>query len=215
MEHMGYELTADLSRQAYERDKAELLNAFDPRYVTITEERTPTGCLGQFRITVKARSYTLSSEDDVNPKPVNQLSFRLKVFDNYPAISPKIWFEPGCRLAHVNTYRSGTMCTDKWGKYSSLVSITEKTIRAVIYDESVTRYDSMACTAVKDWQQSLAAKGSFPTLSPDLILKPREAAGVQAPPPLPVRKAVSQVVPSPSLPPRPTVQTPPPLPRRG
>ena len=49
MEHLGYELTSELSKEAFDRDKAEMLEAFNPRYVTIDQERTPAGCLGLFK----------------------------------------------------------------------------------------------------------------------------------------------------------------------
>lgn len=191
MEQLGYALTPELSQEAFDRDKEELLNAFNSRYVVIDEERTPEGCLGLFRVTVKAKSWIVTSEADVSPKPVTKQVFYIKVYENYPAIAPKVYFAPNCRLAHVNTYRNGTQCIDKWGRYSSLLSVAEKTIRACIYDENVTKYDSKACGALEDWQKNMAAKKAFPTVDPpDLILRSnagREPAPT-LPPPLPGMK---------------------------
>jgi len=188
MEHLGYALTRELSREAFERDKAELMNGFNPRYVVIEQEKTPTDCLGLFRVTVKARSWIVTSETDVSPKQVDKQVFYIKVYENYPAIAPKVYFAPNCRLAHVNTFRNGTQCIDKWGQYSSLLSVAEKTIRACIYDENVTKYDSKACGSLEVWQKNMAAKKAFPTIDPpDLILRSnagREPAPA-LPPPLP------------------------------
>ena len=209
MDHLGYQLTPELSKEAYERDKAELLEAFNLRYVTITEERTPAGCLGLLKITVNSKSYILTCEEDIDPKSVDKPYFFMKVFDGYPAIAPKVYFPPNRRLAHVNTYRNGTQCIDKWGKYSSLKSVAEKTIRAIIYDENVTKYNSMACSSVETWQKSMAAKKAFPLLTPpDLILKIDATpipptVGPITPPPLPGRRPTVEPKRSPLPPPLP------------
>lgn len=208
MEHLGYELTADLSREAFERDKTEMMEAFSPKYVTIRQEPAPAGCMGLFKVTVHCKSFILTGERDTTPRPVDELAFRVMVYDSYPAIAPKLYFEPGRRLAHVNTYRSGTECIDKWGKYSSLKNVVEKTIRAIVFDENVTRYESMACSSIKEWQQEMAKKKVFPTLNPpDLILKANAAsakhAGPVLPPPLPGKYAAPRPVRSPLPPPLP------------
>ena len=209
MEHLGYELTPALSQEAFDRDKVEMLEAFNPRYVTIQEERAPAGSLGLFRVTVHARSYILTCEEDTAPKPVDKLVFHVKVFDNYPAIAPKLYFAPNCRLAHVNTFRNGGQCIDKWGKYSSLKNVVEKTIRAIIYDENVTKYNSMACSSIEGWQKEMAAKKAFPMLNPpDLILRENSAAeespaSVPLPPPLPGRRPANEPERSPLPPPLP------------
>lgn len=209
MEYLGYELTAELSMEAFNRDKVELLNAFNPHYVTIEQERTPLGCMALFKVTVHAKSYMLISEEDTSPKEVGKLAFYVKVFDNYPAIAPELYFAPNCRLAHVNTFRSGTQCIDKWGKYSSLKNVVEKTIRAVIYDENVTKYNSKACSAIEDWQKGMVAKKVFPTITPpDLILNnntspKKSSVAVQSPPPLPGRMLPTATTRTPLPPPLP------------
>ena len=209
MEHLGYELTSELSKEAFDRDKAEMLETFNPRYVTIDQERTPAGCLGLFKVTVHVKSYILTCEEDTSPKPVDKLIFYVKVFDNYPAIAPKLYFAPNCRLAHVNTYRNGTQCIDKWGKYSSLKNAVEKTVRAIIYDENVTKYNSKACGSIEDWQKGMAAKKAFPMLNPpDLILRESNAVEVpsvtiQLPPPLPGRRPTTEPKRTPLPPPLP------------
>ena len=209
MEHLGYELTPELAREAFRRDKEEMLEGFNPKYVTIQQEPTPAGCLGLFKVTVLVKSFILNCEQDTSPKPVSKLAFYVKVFDNYPAIAPKLYFAANCRLAHVNTYRNGTQCIDRWGKYSSLKNVVEKTIRAVIYDENVTKYNSMACSSIEDWQKSMAAKKVFPMLNPpDLILRANAAmeaaSGAPAlPPPLPGRRPASHPRQTPLPPPLP------------
>lgn len=209
MEYLGYELTPALAKEAFERDKAEMLEAFNLKYVTIQPERTPAGCLGLFKVTVHVKSYILTCEEDLTPKPANKLVFYVKVFDNYPAIAPKLYFAPNCRLAHVNTYRNGTQCIDKWGKYSSLKNVVEKTIRAVIYDENVTKYNSKACAALEDWQKGMAAKKVFPMLNPpDLILRANAVSELKSdtpplPPPLPGKRPSTQPKRTPLPPPLP------------
>lgn len=211
MDHLGYPLTHELSMEAYKRDKAELLDAFSPQYVTISEERTPPGCLGLLKITVNSKGYILTSEEDTAPKLVDKPYFFMKVFDGYPAIAPRVYFLPNRRLAHVNTYRNGTQCIDKWGYYSSLKSAAEKTIRAIIYDENVTKYNSPACSSVGDWQKIMTDKKVFPLINPpDLILKAETGLvpsmfGPAVPPPLPGRR--------PDVEPK-RAPLPPPLPRR-
>ena len=209
MEHLGYQVTQELSQEAYERDKAELLAAFNPRYVCITEEQTPAGCLGLLKVTVNTKSYILTCADDTDPKPVDKPYFYIKVFNDYPAIAPKVFFPPNRRLAHVNTFRNGTQCIDEWKRYSSLKSIAEKTIRAIIYDENVTKYNDMACSSVQAWQKSMAAKKAFPMLQPpDLILNTKTAsvstvAKPTTPPPLPGRPPAVALTRAPSPPPLP------------
>ena len=209
MEHLGYPLTPELSKEAYERDKAELLDAFNPRYVTITEERAPAGCLGLMKVTVHSKSYILTCETDTDPKPVEQLSFHIKVFNDYPAIAPKVYYAPNRRLAHVNTYRNGTQCTDLWKRYSSLKNVAEKTIRAIVFDENVTKYNSPACSSISEWQKAMAAKKAFPLLNPpDLILKtePKRIppmTGPSTPPPLPGRRPAVEPKRAPFPPPLP------------
>ena len=209
MEHLGYELTSALSKEAFVRDKTEMLEAFNPRYVTIEEERPPVGCLGLFKVTVRVKSYILTSAEDTSPKPVEKLSFHVKVFDNYPAIAPKLYYAPNCRLAHVNTYRNGSQCIDLWGKYSSLKNVVEKTIRAIIYDENVTKYHSPACSSIEAWQKGMAAKKAFPMLNPpDLILREGNAVGSSAatpplPPPLPGKRPTKELKRTPLPPPLP------------
>ena len=209
MEHLGYQLTRELSKEAYDRDKAELLAAFNPRYVTISEERVPAGCLGLLKVTVHSKSYILTSETDTNPKLVYKLSFYIKVFDEYPAIAPKVYYMPNCRLAHVNTFRNGTQCIDSWKRYSSLKSIAEKTIRAIVFDESVTKYRSPACSSIADWQKTMVSKKVFPLLNPpDLILnvKTGMTASAAIPAtlrPLPGRMPMSEPKRSPLPPPLP------------
>ena len=209
MEYLGYELTPELSEEAFQRDREELLEAFDPRYVSIDELDPPAGCLGQFLVTVLHPTYILTSPEATEPEPVDELSFMARVHNHYPAIAPQLFFLPDCRLAHVNTYRSGTQCIDIWGKYSSLKNVVEKTIRAIIYDENVTKYNSMACSCIEDWQKEMARKGAFPLLDPpDLILRANTAPTRtdQLPPPLPGQFPVGEPARGP---------VPPPLPGRG
>ncbi len=210
MELLGYNMTKDISNEAFKNDKDELITAFNPKYVTITQEKTPAGCLALFKVIVNAPTYILTCEEDTTPKPAQKLVFFIKVFNDYPAIAPKVYFASNCRLAHVNTFRNGTQCIDAWGKYSSLKSIAEKTIRAIIHDENVTKYNSPACSALESWQKSMVAKKAFPSLTPpDLILAENAELVSEAPalpPPLPgVRPRVEPM----------RVPTPPPLPGRS
>lgn len=189
MEFLGYELTDALSKEAYTRDKEDLLSAFNPRFVQIVEEPTPAGCLGLFRITVYANTFILTGEEDLDPKDATRLTFRMKVFTGYPAIAPKVYFESNCRLAHINTFKKGGMCIDKWTPRSNLKNTVEKTVRAIVFDPSVTNYRSPACADIIKWQTEMEAKKAFPTLNPDLILRGSSSSDPTAsvPPALPGR----------------------------
>lgn len=154
------------------------------------------------KITVHAPSYEIVDGEDGTPQRVEQQDFHLLVYNGYPAVKPKVYFGPKSRNASVNCFQSKTQCTDDWGAYSSLVTLVEKTVKDIIHDPAVTRYNSMAYGALEEWQKRMTANGMLPTIPPERIYRnnattqptyaakntiPINPVRRTTPPPLPVR----------------------------
>lgn len=196
--------TQQESLEALVNDWKDLCMAFNPDIVSLQREQAPEGAMLLVKVTVHAPSYEIVDGGDDTPQRVEQQDFRLLVYNGYPAVKPKVYFGPKSRNASVNCFQSKTQCTDEWGPYSSLLTLVEKTVKDIIHDPSVTRYNSMAYGALEHWQREMTSKGILPTIPPERIyfrktpvlpsLPKKTAVSVKpvqktvSPPPLPVRQ---------------------------
>lgn len=197
MSNLPSQISSEDSVEALRNDYYALINAFNSNIVHIDRESAPIGTMCLLKITVKAPSHILSTEDDIHPKPVNELSFRIQVMNGYPLTKPRVFYPPDHRLASVNVFRTGAQCVDEWLQYSSLVTLAEKTIRDIIHDPNVSRYESMAYSPLKVWQKTMVENGTFPTIDVNQLFKGAVNANttirlsggkITSNPPLPVKK---------------------------
>ncbi len=133
-------------------------------------------CLWEF--TVNAPTYYITGAGDVNPKRTDSIIFYLDIRNGYPRTKPSVYYGRNKILASVNTFTSGSQCTDEWhfdeqnsGKNSTLESIVRKTVMDIIHDPSVTRFDSMANHYLYSWQKKMFESGALPSCSIGRVLK--------------------------------------------
>ena len=144
-------------------------------------------------VTLHAPTHYLTSEDDTEPKPCDEMTCTLVCMPGYPITPMKAGYAPDRHLASPNVGRSGWACIDEWKVgVSSMLTVGDKLLHDMIHDPSVTRYDSVANSDVVAWHKRGVERGAFPTIAPKELWAPEI-------PPLPRRRAVV---------------TPPPLPRR-
>ena len=114
-------------------------------------------------------SYILTSKTDAIPKPVNCVEFYINVPFGYPVVKPHVYFRHDSFLAHVNTFRNGDQCTDEWGPYCSLLTLIEKTVKAIIYDPVVALPNAPANSNLVEWQAAKTRSREFPLFPPEHI----------------------------------------------
>lgn len=166
--------------------------------VKITRRKAPEGsyCLWQFD--VHAPTHYLESEKDTNAKDTEYITFWLDVKEGYPRSKPSVYFKPDFRLAGANTFRNGTECIDEW-KYdadhasgnSSLLTTVRKTIKDIIHDPSVARFDSPANGDMINWQKKNIDNHSFPTCSLSHVFKMDDGTAINEPPALPTKRVAN------------------------
>lgn len=160
------------SVEALKNDYYEAITTFNPNIITITRVKPEDGDMCCLKVHVKAPCYILKNQSSNTPVRVNENTFFVKVKSGYPVSKPVVYYSDDAMNASVNTFRSGTQCTDQWNPSSSSIrTAIEKTIRDIIHDPTVTRYDSMANGNLKEWQQNLERQHIIPTIDPAIILK--------------------------------------------
>ena len=191
-------ITEEDSIEALKNDYQEIVRKYNSKYVTIQRVQANAGEALHLKVTVKAPSHYLTSNDDSAPKPCNSMTADIICYPGYPLKSISVTYAKNHYLASPNVFRSGNACIDTWIPLtSSLTTVVDKLVRDMIHDPSVTRYDSMANSSVSQWHKDGVASGRFPTIQPKLLyapemtaLPPRRAAikSGTTPPPLPGRK---------------------------
>jgi len=177
--------------------------------VTLTRESAPAGCVCLWRFDVNAPTHYLESPTDTVPKETNGISFWVKVKEGFPSVKPEVYYNVNKHLASVNAFRNGAQCIDDWiydpshaGNNSTLVKTVEKTIKDIIHDPSVSRFDSMANSDVMDWQKNNIRNHRFPTVPLSHVFRLDNGRGrAEVVPNLP-QKAVVAINTPPALPTR-------------
>lgn len=181
------------SLKALNNDYKELCAAFNPDLLTIRVLPSEDDIMCLLECTVDVSKfennglYYLNGRHDTKGKKTNRLTFWVEVYHDYPNTKPRIYYTGTRRNASVNTFlpdnnNRASQCTDDWGTYSSLTSIVRKTLRDILHDPEVARFDSIANSNVSDWQKEMIEKGLFPTIPIALIYRKQAPA---APPTLP------------------------------
>lgn len=167
--------------------------------VRITRLKAPEGSYCLWKFDVHAPTHYLEGEKDKNAKPTEDISFWLDVKEGYPRTKPCVYFKPNFRLAGSNTFRNGVECIDEW-KYdsdhasgnSSLVTTVRKTIKDIIHDPSVARFDSPANGDMIAWQKNNIDNHSFPTCRLNHVFKMDDGVATNEPPALPTKRATNE-----------------------
>lgn len=156
--------------------------------VILTRETAPAGYAALWKVNVKAPTYYLDSDEDKTPKSINEIFFKVGIKDNFPVGKPDVFYPVEKHHAGVNTFRDGRQCIDDWiydpihaGRNSTLLNTVVKTIKDIIYDPSVMRFDSMANSDISTWQKERVNNHSFPTVPLSHVLRfnnAREYSGV-------------------------------------
>ncbi len=162
------------SLMALRNDEREMLAAFNPEKVRIEPTEAPTGMMSKYKVTVNVPTHYLEDNELKNPIPTNSIVFYVEVLNGYPKTKPRVYYPSGKRLASVNVFAPDAhnrmrcaQCTDEWyPKTSSLFLLVEKTVRDIIHDPSVCRYDSMANTSLETWHKENVKNKRFPTVDP-------------------------------------------------
>lgn len=190
-------ITEDDSFEALKNDYEEIVRKYNSKYVTIQRLQAKTGEALHLKVTVKAPSHYLTTNEDSSPKSCESMAADIICYPGYPLKAVSAAYAKDHYLASPNVFRSGNACIDTWIPFtSSLTTVVDKLVRDMIHDPGVTRYDSMANSSVSQWHKDGVAAGRFPTIQPKLLyapevtaLPPRRTAGkpLTAHPPLPGR----------------------------
>ena len=187
-------ITEEDSVAALKNDYQEIVRRYNPKYVTIQRVQAKAGEAMHLKITVKAPSHYLNSNDDRSPKPCKSMTVDIICYPGYPLRSVSASYASDHYLASPNVFRSGSACIDTWIPFtSSLTTVVDKLVRDMIHAPGVTRYDSMANSSVAQWHKDSVAAGRFPTIHPKTLYAPEMTA-------LPPRRAASKPVSAPPLP---------------
>ena len=187
-------ITEEDSAEALKNDYQEIVRKYNPRYVTIQRVQTKAGEAMHLKVTVKALSHYLTTNEDSFPKACESMTADIICYPGYPLKSVSASYPSDHYLASPNVFRSGNACIDTWIPFtSSLTTVVDKLVRDMIHDPDVTRYESMANSSMKQWHKNGVAAGHFPTIHPKLLYAPEMTA-------LPPRRAKSNPVSTPPLP---------------
>lgn len=189
-------LTDEDSAEALKNDRDELMRRYNPERVTVRQVRAREGEAMRLELTVHAPTHYLTGEGDTTPKSCDEMTCTLVCMPGYPITSMNAAYAADHYLASPNVFRSGGACIDSWKVgVSSLLTVSDKLVRDMIHDPSVTRYDSVANGDMVSWHKRGVEKGSFPTIpekelwAPELPPMPPRRRAAAAPPPLPPRRA--------------------------
>ena len=143
---VGHEisLTEEDSIEALKNDRDALLRRYNTQRVTVRQVKAQEGEAMRFQLTLHAPTHYLTSEDDTEPKPCDEMTCTLVCMPGYPITPMKAGYAPDRHLASPNVGRSGWACIDEWKVgVSSMLTVGDKLLHDMIHDPSVTRYDSV------------------------------------------------------------------------
>ena len=165
-------ITEEDSAEALKNDYQEIVRKYNPKYVTIQRVQAKTGEAMHLKVTVKAPSHYLTTNEDSTPKACESMTADIICYPGYPLKSVSASYASDHYLASPNVFRSGNACIDTWIPFtSSLITVVDKLVRDMIHDPGVTRYESMANSSVAQWHKCCFQ--TFPHDSSQTALCPR------------------------------------------
>ena len=162
-----------VERIALTNDLTKLKTLFNPQYVKIFRTPDKAGCSYCLKLVVSAPSYVLRKSAS-GPIRTNKVVFYIDILNGYPQTKPRVYYGDDEWLHHVNVFKTDghSQCTDTWiPDDSSISELAEKTVRAIVFDKNVRRFDSMANSSLKGWQEDMERQGKLPTIDPALLMR--------------------------------------------
>ena len=106
---VGHEisLTEEDSIEALKNDRDALLRRYNTQRVTVRQVKAQEGEAMRFQLTLHAPTHYLTSEDDTEPKPCDEMTCTLVCMPGYPITPMKAGYAPDRHLASPNVGRSG------------------------------------------------------------------------------------------------------------
>ena len=162
-----------IEKIALENDLNKLKTYFNPKYVNIYRIPLKPGCSYCLKFVVNAPSYVVHSNEQTEPTRVSSVTFFMDIYSGYPAKKPRVYYGDTSWLYHINVFSdSHSQCTDRWvNGNSNLCELAEKTVRAIVFDKSVRRYNSMATSGPEKWMRIMEEKNKLPTMDFTLLLR--------------------------------------------
>lgn len=159
---------------ALHNDLDLLKGYFNPRIVSIYRRTDAMNMLYRLKFVVNAPSF-VARKNEAGPIPTNKIDFFMDILPGYPKTKPLVYYGDEEWLFHINTHETEghPQCTgfhDSDGE-DDIVQLAEKTIRAIIFDPAVRRFDSMASSTPCDWQKRMEEAHKLPTINPALLLR--------------------------------------------
>lgn len=142
---------------------AEMMSRFNkPDIIEINRVRPQNNELVRLCIDVYLPTYLAGSGN--TPIPSDYATFNVSAMPGTSFIVFHANFaDAETRVAHPNIYANGNICINTQLNYTSLSSIVEKCLRAVVFDPGVDEYPR-ACSAFEDWFLNKKRNGDFPTV---------------------------------------------------
>lgn len=162
-----------IEKIALENDLKKLKMHFNPQHVHIYRLPTKPDCSYCLKFVIDVPSYVAKAHVPLKPIRVNGVTFYMDVLSGYPEKKPLVYYGDKVWPYHVNVFTGSGhhQCTDLWkGEDGSLCQLAEKTVRAIIFDPGVTRYDSKANSEPEEWQRRMEQAGKLPTMDTALLL---------------------------------------------
>ena len=156
-----------------ENDLNKLKNNFNSAYVSIYRRPDEKDILYRLKFVVNAPSF-VARKNKAGPIATNKVIFYMDIMPGYPKTKPRVHYGDEEWLYHVNVFTSAghNQCTDQYDPNSSdIVELAEKTVRAIVFDPAVTRFNSMANSIPKSWQEPMEKTHKLPTINPALLMR--------------------------------------------
>ena len=123
-------ITEEDSAEALKNDYQEIVRKYNPKYVTIQRVQAKTGEAMHLKVTVKAPSHYLTTNEDSTPKACESMTADIICYPGYPLKSVSASYASDHYLASPNVFRSGNACIDTWIPFtSSLTTVVDKLVR--------------------------------------------------------------------------------------
>ena len=129
-------ITEEDSAEALKNDYQEIVRKYNPKYVTIQRVQAKPGEAMHIKVTVKAPSHYLTTNDDSTPKACEAMTVDIICYPGYPLKSVSASYASDYYLASPNVFRSGSACIDTWIPLtSSLTTVVDKLVHDMIHEK--------------------------------------------------------------------------------
>lgn len=161
----------ETEKTALKNDREELEKGINPAHVHITELTPMDGCSVFLQVDVVGITTWVCSTDNPTPHRSNSIRFFLTASSPYPSGRIHVFYGDKEWPAHVNVHLNNchTQCLDVQDRYASLYRAIRKTLRAIVFDPAVVRFDSKANSQYLEFMTSHA--NQFPSFNPAKLFR--------------------------------------------